>query len=161
MRYNNNMKILVLALSLSLGSMTSKGFEGIKMENVINYTQVSIRGTGVVVYNPGTDRHGGIRISLSFKEDKKGNLTFSASNLSAHPDLIVPKFSSDIERFDHFQYYSIDEHISYLTAHLQMSANNKRIRMVSIGPICNDNIKTLKAFLLPHGIGLWRKSNAS
>ncbi len=134
--------------------MTSVDSEDSKVENVINYTQISIRGMGLVVYNSGTDKHGGVRIALSFKEGSKGSLTFSASELSEHPDIVIPRFSSDIGLFDRFCYTLIDEQVSFLSAFLRMSSSERQIRMVSIGFIQNEDLKKLYAFLMAHGIEL-------
>lgn len=127
------------------------------MGDPVNYTDISLRGSAVVVYNAGNEHHDGLRIVLSFKGAEKGRLTFSASGLREHPDLIIPRFSNDGDRFDHFKYRPVDDELSTLSAVLYLTSRDRAPRRVSVGLTRNTDLAKLDAFMRRHGGGLRRE----
>lgn len=140
---------LLTVFALGLGTIDVAA-EGNPMTESEEYAQIDAGKNSVSVSHTGGTHHRRIQIGLVFGQNSV--LTFAASGLKEHPDMLLPRFAGNIEWFEHFSVQSSASGVHVLSAHMRTAQSATTPRVFTIGPVKNEDLRLLTEVLAPHGI---------
>lgn len=118
------------------------------------FVGVDIGGNHVRVSHSGNQYHDGVMIAAGI--GGKTSLIFRASNLSEHPEIILPRFAGELSRLKSFSVMRFHDHW-ILRVQLAMQIKPERVLSITLGPALEDDIRRLSAALEPHDIQVYRE----